>query len=541
MDMSQYRELFISESREHLRSMSELIVSLEKGDNDGAKIDALFRDAHSIKGMAASMGYQAIAELAHKIEDLMDRVRKGVVAFGAAVADLLFEGTDVLETMVADVEQSGSGHRDITGLARKIGGYNPAEATESVSSPLPPRTEPPPFSGTTDIPAKPQKQVESRQTVRVKTEILDHLINTTGELITNKHRLMNVGREIGSRKLEDALAELSRLLRELYSEVINVRMMPFTAIIDRFPRVVRDLAKNSGKEVTFEIEGAEIELDRGILEELSDPLIHILRNAVDHGLETAAERLASGKPAKGVIRLSVRREKDQVVIVAEDDGRGMDPEQLTASAIEKGLVTPEKGKMLSPRDALMLTCLPGFTTAREVTDVSGRGVGMDAVRSTIQALAGTLAIESEPGRGSKIILKLPLTITIINVLLAEISGISVAIPVTTILRTMELRPSLICDLGEQQVFYLDGEAVPIVSLHRVFGIPPALSDREFVPLFVTEIKGRRAGMAVDRFLGQQEVFVKPLGRPLAKLNGLAGGAILGDGEVVFILDIANLQ
>jgi two-component system, chemotaxis family, sensor kinase CheA len=540
MDMSQYRELFISESREHLRSMNELIVSLEKGDDARAKIDALFRNAHSIKGMAASMGYQDIAELAHKIEDLMDRVRKGVVVFGADVADLLLEGSDVLESMVLDVEQGGTGNRDITGLVQKIGGYNLAEATEAAASLLPRQAEPPSLSDDASKPVKREKQVASRQTVRVKTEILDHLINTTGELLTNKHRLMNAGREIGSAKLEEALMELSRLLRELYNGVINVRMMPFTAIVDRFPRMVRDLAKKSGKEVAFEIEGAEIELDRGILEELTDPIIHILRNAVDHGLETAAERLACGKPAKGRIRLSVRREKDQVIIVVEDDGRGMDPAKLIASAIEKGLIKPEKGSALSTREALLLTCLPGFTTAREVTDVSGRGVGMDAVKSTMQSLAGTLAIESEPGVGSRIVLKLPLTITIINVLLAEVAGFSVAIPVTNILRTMELRRDLISTLGKQEVFYLEDEALPVVSLRRVLEIPPAPSDREFIPLFMTEIKGHRVGLAVDRFLGQREVFVKPLGRPLAKLNGLAGGAILGDGEVVFILDVANL-
>jgi two-component system chemotaxis sensor kinase CheA len=541
MDMSQYRELFISESREHLRAMSELIVSLEKEAGNGENIDSLFRSAHSIKGMAASMGYGDISELAHKIEDLMDRVRKRIIEFESGVADLLLAGADLLEAMILDVEHDAIGNRDITELLRKIAGYTPSGIAAAASTSFSDQAAPLQPASEADKPESRQKQAESRQTVRVKTEILDHLINTTGELITNKHRLINVGKEVGSGRLNEGLVELSRLLRELYNEVINVRMMPFAAISDRFPRVVRDLAKKSGKEVAFAIEGEEIELDRGILEELADPLIHIIRNAVDHGLETASERLACGKPAKGLIRLSARREKDQVVVVVTDDGRGMNPAGLIASAINKGFIKPEKGKALTSREALMLICIPGFSTAREITDVSGRGVGMDSVSSTIKSLSGNLTIESEPGRGSSIILKLPLTITIINVLLARVTPFSVAIPVTSILHTLELKRSMISTLEKKKVFFLEDEAIPLLSLNHIFSVPYTPASSEFVSLFIAEVKGLKVGFVVDRFLGQQEVFVKPLGRPLAKLKGLAGGAILGDGEVVFILDVADLM
>lgn len=539
MDMSQYRELFISESREHLRSIGELVVLLEKNAGDREKIDALFRVAHSIKGMASSMGYGDIAELAHKIEDLMDKVRKGVFPFDAGVADILLEGADLLEAMVHDVEKNGTGNLDIRELVQKIVDYKPKPMEERHE------VAPPAAVDQSAAPPPPperasERHVEPPQTVRVRTEVLDHLINTTGELITNKHRLMTIGKEVGSAKLGEALAELSKLLRELYGEVINVRMMPFAAISDRFPRMVRDLAKRSGKEVVFEIEGKEIELDRGILEELVDPLIHIIRNAVDHGLETEAERRDCGKQVKGRVTLSARREKDLVVIIIEDDGRGMDPAKLIASAIDKGLIRPEKAKLLSKQEALLLTCIPGFSTAREVTDVSGRGVGMDAVRSTIRSLAGSLAIESDVGKGSRIILKLPLTIAIINVLLAEVAGFCVAIPVSNIMRTMELRRRLVSTIGKQKVLYLEDEAIPLFSLNSIFGVPYTPANREFISLFVAEIKGRKVGLAVDRFLGQQEVFTKPLRRPLAKLKGLAGGAILGDGKVVFILDVANM-
>jgi two-component system chemotaxis sensor kinase CheA len=539
--MSKYKELFISESREHLHSMNELIVFLEKESGDREKIDSLFRSAHSIKGMAASMGFGGIAELAHKLEDLMDRVRKGILTFDAGAADLLLEGADCLENMILDVAQGGEGNSEMAELMGRISGYDPSAAIAATPPPLQGQPAGTPLPVAKEPGQGPrQKHGESGQTVRVKTEILDHLINTTGELITNKHRLLNIGNELNSARLHEALAELAKLLRELYNGVINVRMMPFSTVSDRFPRMVRDLAKKSGKEVAFIIQGEEIELDRGILEELADPLIHIIRNSIDHGLETGEERLALGKPAEGRVRLSVGREKDRIVIVVEDDGRGMDPAKLMASAIEKGFLDPENAGELTTREALLLVCIPGFSTAREVTDVSGRGVGMDAVNSTIQSLAGSLAIESEQGRGSRIILKLPLTITIINVLLAKVTPFLVAIPVTNIVQTMELRRSLIATTDNQEVFFAGDETIPIISLNRIFAAHSAPPEKEFVSLFITEVKGRKVGLVVDSFLGQQEVFVKPLGRPVARLRGFAGGAILGDGEIVFVLDVANL-
>ncbi|HEX9024610.1 MAG TPA: chemotaxis protein CheA [Geobacteraceae bacterium] len=537
MDMSQYKDLFVSESREHLRKMGDLIVLLEKEADNRENIDSLFRSAHSIKGMAASMAFATITELAHKLEDLMDRVRKGELPFDGGVADLLLSGTDRLEAMILDVEQGGRGDHDVNELVQRISGYTPALAA---ATPSPDTVVPSPPTEADKGGEPRKKQTELRQTVRVKTDILDHLINTTGELITSKNRLLDIGREIDSARLNEALVDLSRELRKLYNEVMHVRMMPFAAVGDRFPRLVRDLAKKSGKEVAFAMEGTELELDRGILEELADPLIHIIRNAVDHGLETPEERLACGKPAEGSVKLSLRREKDLMVISVADDGRGMDPAALKAAAIEKGFIKAEKGAALSPHEALLLVCIPGFSTAGEVTDVSGRGVGMDSVSANIKALSGSLAIESEPGEGSRFILKLPLTITIVNVLIARVASFCFAIPVSNIIHTLELKRSMLSTLEKQKVFYLGDEAIPIFSLNQIFAVPYNPVSQEYVSLFVAEIKGRKMGLAVDRFLGQQEVFVKSLGRPLAKMKGLAGGAIMGDGELVYVLDVANL-
>ncbi len=546
MDMSQYRELFVSESREHLNSINELIVALEKDAGDRETMDSLFRVAHSIKGMAASMEYGDIAELAHKLEDLMDRVRKGSLPFDGGAADLLLEGTDLLGAMIADVEQGVPSRRDTSDLVQRIINHQPKQSETppgDIRKTVQPVAQTPPLS----LPATPGQKGEGRQsnndpsqTVRVKTDVLDRLINLTGELITNKYRIMSISSRLGSGNLDEACVELSKLLRGLHDEVLKVRLVPFAAIADRFPRVIRDLAKKSGKEIAFEVDGREIELDRGIVEELADPLIHILRNAVDHGIETMEERLAAGKSSRGSIRLAARREKEQMVITVEDDGRGMDPVKLIASAVEKGIIKQEEGWLLSPREALMLTCVPGFSTAREVTDISGRGVGMDAVKSAVKALGGNLLIDSTQGRGSRITLKLPLTISIIQALVVGCAHLKVAVPVINIIRTMELKRELITTEGKHKAFFMGEEAIPLVSLNRIFGLPLSHQSGEAVPVFVSEMKGRKVGLVVDRFIGQQEFFVKPLGRPLVKLKGLSGGAVLGNGEVLFILDVANL-
>jgi two-component system chemotaxis sensor kinase CheA len=545
MDMSQYRDLFISEAREYLRGISGLIVDLEKDSGDRDKIDALFRAAHSIKGMAASMDYRQISELAHKLEDLMARVRKGSIPFDRGVADLLLEGGDLIEAMIADVEAGVTNARDLDELFARIVAHEPGAAAappaETVEEPpaMPPQEPPQPEPPRT--PAQEERRKgESPQTVRVKTALLDRLINLTGELITNKQRLTNLCKEAGRPALNDAVTELTRLLRGLHNEVMNVRLMPLAAITDRFPRIIRDLARKEGKEVDFVIDGKEIELDRGILEELSDPLIHILRNAVDHGMESPQARQAAGKPLQGTVTLRARRDKDQVIIAVEDDGRGMDPARIVAAAVEKGFVTAAAGSQLTPGEALLLTCLPGFSTAGAVTDVSGRGVGMDAVRSTIQSLCGTLSIESEPGKGTRIILKLPPTVAIINVLLMSIGGLTVAVPVNNIIRTLDLHREQLTDNGARHSFALDDEEVPLLDVNRIFGLPPAPEAADALPVFISEVKGRRVALRVDAFLGHQEVFIKPLGRPLDRMHGLAGGAILGGGEVVFILDVANI-
>lgn len=533
MDMSQYRDLFVSEAREHLRTMNGLIEALSHGAQEQEQIDSLFRMAHSIKGMAASMGYQETADLAHRMEDVMALVRKGDRPFDGPTANLLLEGADLLDTMLDQIEQQGETHCDTADLVTRL----QAHASQNVE---PPKEEAEEAKAPESLPEVPPdtrggRSVSRQQTVRVRTEVLDSLIDLTGELITTKYRLLDSSAGIDAPRLHSAIADLTRLVRELQEEVSSARLIPFSALAARFPRAVRDLARSRNKQVTLEVGGGEMELDRGSLEGLADPLIHLLRNAIDHGIEPPHVRHLGGKPQTGTLRLTAERGKDQFTVVLEDDGRGMDPARLIEAAIERGIVTPEEGWRMTAEQAFMLTCHPGFSTAREVTDVSGRGVGMDAARAGIQALGGHFFIESVVGKGTRMIIRLPLTIAIVNVLLVEAGGVTAAIPVSAVMRTLETWQTTIGGTKDSPTVPFEGDPIPLVELTRFIGTSSGRGT--IVPVVVADLDGRHIGFAVDRFVGQQEVYVKPLGRPLEKLAGLSGSAVLGDGRLIFLLDL----
>ena len=385
------------------------------------------------------------------------------------------------------------------------------------------------------------RQSDSLKSIRIKTETLDHLVNIAGELITNRHRLAECVRKSGLPAFDEPLYQLSALLRELRDVVFKARMVPFVFIAERFPRLVRDLARKQGKEVVFHIEGKNIELDRGVLEEIAEPLVHILRNAVDHGMDTPDERVASGKPYNGEISLTVIRDKDHVDIVVEDDGRGMNPEFLKSKALEKGIITSEQASAMMSQEAFMLICSPGFSTAETVSEISGRGVGMDAVRNAVHSLGGVLSIYSEAGLGSRIVLRLPITVSIIHVLMVRSGKLEVAFPVNVVTRTLELAREDIIDVSGQKVIDLEGIRVPVRSLNRLLG-QPVLSSvaANIVPAVVCEVGGSLVAFITDRLLGQQEIFVRPLATPLSFIKGISGATITGDGRVIFVIDAASL-
>ncbi len=612
MDMAKYHGMFLTEAREHLNNMSRLLLEVEKAPGDREGIDSLFREAHSIKGMAASMGYDTTARLAHHLEDLMDGFRKGGSITPEAI-DRMLAGTDLLEGLLADLT-AGIPERDVEAFlaAGPVAPAPPAPASSSPAEPAaaPPEAAAPEAEGllvvealqvaitlADDAPAPaarallvlrellrcgtlqstspsetelkrggpvsglsawletelPRAEVEARlrampdvvqvsfgedrrketvalrreegpRTVRVRTEILDRFINLTGELITSRYMLQGAARQGRLRDVKSGLDQLARLVTDLHHQVLQVRMMPLESITGRLPRVARDLARKTGKEVNLCIEGSEVELDRAILEELADPLVHMVRNAIDHGIDT-----------RGTVTVRAWREKDLVLIEVADDGRGMDPAMIRHKLLEKRLISATQLKAMRDRDLLQWVCHPGFSTAAVVTETSGRGVGMDVVKSAVESLGGVLDIESGPGIGTRFLLRLPLSVAIIQVLLVECAGHTVAIPITRVLRTLEVPREEIRSSGRQLVIPLGEDLVPLLSLRKILGLPPGAYDAG-VQMVITELRGRRIGLVVDRLSGQREVFVKSLDFPLNQIAGINGAAILGDGSIVFLLD-----
>lgn len=625
MDMTRYRELFLSETREHLGQMGRLLVALEQAPAARETIDALFREAHSVKGMAASMGYERTAALAHHLEDALEGFRRGG-AVPAVAVDRLLAGLDLLEGLLEDL-QADQPERDIAAfLAAPVAAAAPPvtaaaedlpelieisdeEAAESGET-VPVTTVPtavvavPPAGAVFQVivelaedavapaargllilrelerageilsatptsetlrqggtcrqvqawlrtvVARPRLEealraiadvdkvafVDDRRTVggrrggeagrsvRVRTDLLDQVVNLTGELLTQRFMLQ---RSVAARdwgELATALEQTTRLIDDLHHQALQVRLVPFESVAGRLPRLVRDLARKTGKQVEFKLTGGGVGLDRLILEELSDPLVHLVRNAVDHGL---VER--------GEVAVAARREKDLVLIEISDNGRGMDPQELRRLAVARSILTPAQAEQFSDREALMLVCVPGFSTARAVTDTSGRGVGMDVVKSAVEKLGGTLDIQSVPGKGTCFQLRLPLSMAIIKILLASCSGQLLALPLTRVQGTLELPVEEIKTTGYRRFFRLDDADVELVSLGSLLGLADAPAA-DSLSVVLTEAPGRRVGLRVDRFLGQRDAFIKRLGFPLDRLPGMSGATVLADGSVVFIID-----
>ncbi len=541
MDMSPYRELFISEARSHLSAFSELIVRLEDSSGDSAAIDELFRHAHSLKGMAATMGFEQIVGIAHLIEDHLGRIRSGESVLNPPLADLLLEGCDTLTRLVSGVESGSGSPEDTAGLVGRLSAFAPAAEAQTPAGSDRPHGRGDTSRDTAASAPHQFRQTDSFKSIRIKTETLDHLVNITGELITNRYRLTEAVRRAGADECREPLGQLTALLRNLRDEIFKARMLPFSFIAERFPRLVRDLARKQEKEVRFLLEGKEIELDRGILEEIAEPIVHILRNAVDHGLESADERLLAGKPCGGTIALTVCRDKDHVEIIIADDGRGMDPELLKRKGVDKGLISPEQAAQMTPQEAYQLVCTPGFSTAATVTDISGRGVGMDSVREAVHALAGVLTIRSQQGQGSRFTLRLPITVSIIHALTIRCGPFEIAFPLAVVTRTVELKRSDIIEESGHCTTILDNHTIPVRSLRSALQLPePSGTEEALLPAIICDVGGTLVAFCGDRISGQQEIFVRPLRSPLSHLRGVGGATITGDGRVLFVADASVL-
>lgn len=619
MDVRQYADLFLSESRDHLSSYNHLVLEWEKDPGARDAVGGIFRAVHTIKGMAATMGYAGVAELAHRIENLLDVLRKGERESEPAVLDLLLRAGDALEAGIGSAvegREDAASAQLLAELDRAAGGpvvHAPARRSrDSGAMPVPPagagrlvrvtlrseaslkgaramlvlrragalgqvqnmnpalaaleqdgfdgrfsfrlggETAAPEIEralraagdvatvevqGEEEAEAAPIEAARGRH-IRVDLRRLDALMNEIGELSIARGRLHTLVTRLEDPALDEVEQQMGRLAQSLQSEIIAARMTPVWQVFDRFPRMVRDLAKQIGRQVDFRVEGKEIELDRAILDEMGDPLMHLLRNAVDHGIELPEERLALGKPAEGRLVLSAVREKSTVAIRVSDDGRGVDRKQVLEKAKEQGLVDAAVTS-LPDEELFRFLGRPGFSTAAVVTDISGRGVGIDVVATAARALGGSLEIKSEDGRGTTFTVRLPVTLTIMRALLARAGEETYAMPLTHVAETLDPRPEEIQRVQGKETILLRGRLLPIVRLCDIVGASSTLTLSR-IPIIVLEMGERRTGVAVDALLGQQEIVVKSFDPPRGMLPVFSGATILGDGRPALILDAGGL-
>lgn len=673
MDMNQYLDMFIEESREHLQFMNEHLLSLEKEPDDKDLMNEIFRIAHTLKGMSGTMGFSKIANLTHEMENLLDAVRSNRVEVCSEIVDLLFSCFDILDGYINNIINTGSeGEQDsaelIQQLNNKLNGskittynnrpikinnskkfeldqyvinviksakskklnvysltirlsnncllksarafivFNTLESYADIihSVPSPEDIEDEKFDlefsltliteknkeeirkdilmiseidnieinevlieninnlddipvhiensetlkageeGNSDATLNNGSMIHEKKrttniigkTVRVDIDRLDNLMNLVSELIIIKTRLEDGG-AVERDNMNEAIEYLERITTSLHDAVMKVRMVPIERVFNRFPRMVRDLAKELGKEIELEMSGEETEVDRTIIDEIGDPLIHLIRNSLDHGIESPEIRKERGKAYIGMIKLRAYPDGNNVVIELEDDGAGIDMDKVKRKAVDKGLLTQAEAKELTDDETIDLLFNPGFSTADKVSDVSGRGVGLDVVKSKIESINGIVEVETSYHKGSKFSIRLPLTLAIIQALLINIREEIYAIPLSSIREITPVESKEIRKVQNQEVVLFRNKTLPIIRLNRVLGIHDS-EDNEEIIMVVVRKGEKEAGLIVDKLIGQQEIVIKSLGKYLLKVPYLAGATILGNGQISLILDVNSL-
>ncbi|MFD2333212.1 chemotaxis protein CheA [Cohnella sp. GCM10020058] len=690
MEMNQYLSIFIDEANEHLQSLNENMLRLEQQPEDISIVQIIFRSAHTLKGMSASMGFEDLASLTHEMENVLDLVRNDKLKMNGHIFDTLFKCLDSLEGMVQDVVGGGNGSADVkelvaqlkqivkgepaapaaaAGQAAAAGGASelamvathllldqfqlsvlrqsiengsPAfhievtiredcllkgvraymvfdalerngelvkshpsvqdieqeqfghqfsvyyisripqkdlqdaldkiselesvrivpldleslseldesrsaeqQIQEAVQQAAATATAPPPAAtasaakpAASDAPARaPAAAPVANKTIRVDIERLDSLMNLFSELLIDRVRLEQLASEVKRNDLTETVEHMARVSSDLQNIVLKLRMVPVDSVFNRFPRMVRDLAKSLGKKLDLVITGAETELDRTVIDEIGDPLVHLIRNSVDHGVETIEGRIEAGKSETGVVNLRAFHSGNHVFIEIEDDGRGINQPKVLDIAVKKGIVSPEEAKKLSDDEINMLLFAPGFSTADKISDISGRGVGLDVVRSKIESLGGVVSVTSKAGQGSKWSIQLPLTLSIITAMLVKLGSEKFAVPLTSIVETGIVQRSAIRDLHGAKVIEYRKSIIPVLSLAAVLDSPDYSEENEQETEMLVIRKGEKlAAVLVDELIGQSEIVLKTLGKYLTNLDVISGATILGDGQVALIVD-----
>ncbi|MEF2965192.1 chemotaxis protein CheA [Paenibacillus sp. M1] len=684
MDMNQYLSMFIDESNDHLQSLNENMLELENNPEDLGIVQVIFRSAHTLKGMAATMGFEDLSSLTHQMENVLDLVRNEKLKMQDFIFDTLFQSLDALQAMVQDITQGGDGKADVSSIVASLqaivrGDASPAgqgagaqasaasgaasaaaiqldeyqfsvleqsiaeghkvmhisvavredcqlkaaraylvfdllerygeivksfpsvqeieqeqfdrsfslyyitqkEAAElqsmiinlseidsaevmlldhetlgqlssgkketasaaAVAEPAASEAAKPEASKA----AKPENGKSGgrpagganapSRTIRVDIDRLDVLMNLLSELLIDRSRLEQLAHEVKRTDLTETVEHMSRVGSDLQNIVLKLRMVPIDTVFNRFPRMVRDLAKSLDKKIDLIIVGAETELDRTVIDEIGDPLVHLLRNAVDHGVESLAERIAAGKPETGTVNLRAFHSGNHVFIEIEDDGHGIDRDKVLAKALKNGVVSEAEAATMSDEQIYMLLFAPGFSTAEVISDISGRGVGLDVVKSKIESLSGVVSVESKLGKGTKFSVQLPLTLSIISAMLLKVGSEKYAIPLSSIVETGLIKRDQIRKVhGYTMIPYRDTH-IPLMSLAQLFDVRDFDEQSEEESEIVVVRKGERlAALTVEDFIGQNEIVIKNLGKYLPSIQGVAGATILGDGQVALIVD-----
>ncbi|NLT22820.1 MAG: chemotaxis protein CheA [Syntrophorhabdus sp.] len=582
-EMQEIIDEFIAESSELMDNVIQDIVVIEQSQDEEV-VNSIFRAVHTIKGTSSFLGFNALSQLAHKAEDVLGVIRKGEMATDQAVADILLESFDLMKLMIEDIRDQGSENQDASAVivkltdlldpAKKGAAPQPEETkkigeilveekiiTESELEDVLKKQETEKDKKVGEIAVEEKYITETQlnkalvkqkapkteeQSIRIDVKKLDELMNLVGELVLGKNRLILVnsmakkGEE--SEAVFDNLTDITNYIEvitnELQLSVMRARLVPVSKVFNKIPRMVRDLCSEFGKDIELKVEGEETELDRSLIEALTDPLIHIIRNSVDHGIELPEERTANGKRAKGLLSIRAYNEGNHVIIEVYDDGKGINIQAVKDKVKEKGLMNEAELASLSPKEAMNLIFIPGLSTAQKISKVSGRGVGMDVVRTNIEKMNGQAHIDSEEGKWTKLTIKLPLTLAIMRALIVKVAEELFAIPLNTVTELVKLKEGLIKTVDKNEVLVLRNTVIPIVDLSKAFLMQGPEDGSGYV--VICSIGEKTIGIKVNSVIGQEEVVIKPLGEFLKDIKGISGATIRGDGKVILILDIPSV-
>ena len=576
-EMQELIKEFIAETEEVLEGLDQCFIKLETSPGDLVLINDIFRAVHSVKGSAGFLGFNRLVEVAHQSENILNKLRQKEMQADPEAIDIILESVDVLKRLIKEVKEGSGELIDIAPIKRKLSLLlEYAGSSEEIISDNPPApvpaSEPPgrvsrevekAEAGTpklernnkknkeqvtlADKPAIGTAEQEKDQTLRIDTNRLDQVMDLVGELVLSRNRLIKILSEVeelynGDEKIKslfETASNLNLLTTDMQLAVMKMRMVPIRKVFNKFPRMVRDIARKVNKKIDLQMFGESTEIDKSVIEEIGDPLVHVIRNSIDHGIELPEDRLRKGKPESGTITLSAFQEGNSIVIQIEDDGKGIDPVTVEKKAREKGLIKSSDVR-LSPKEVINLIFEPGFSMAAQVSDISGRGVGMDVVKTNIGRINGIIDVNSEVGKGTRITFKIPLTLAIIQVLMVKVNGEVYALPLSSVLETVRISRDCIKSIDGQEILSVRDSLIPLIRLGDVLNIKADHTTKELVYVVLVAIAEKRLGIIVDELCHQEEVVIKSVGTYFSGIKEISGATITGDGRVGLILDAAAL-